>query len=200
MRTYPIRLSKKEGAELERRARSRAGRADDARIARVLLLLAEGVTYREIAGRVDCSEPFISKWKKRFVAERLAGLYVRHEGRPVTVLTPKVEARILNWTRKKPSDGSTHWSTRRLAKKLGVHHMMVARTWKKHGIQPHRMERYMASNDPEFEEKAADVIGLYLNPPQHAVVLCVDEKTAIQGSLNVQVLQSTSRAIRRCGA
>ena len=112
MRTYPIRLSKKEGAELERRARSRAGRADDARIARVLLLLAEGVTYREIAGRVDCSEPFISKWKKRFVAERLAGLYVRHEGRPVTVLTPKVEARILNWTRKKPTDGSTHWSTR----------------------------------------------------------------------------------------
>ena len=180
MRNYPIRLSKKERAELERRAKSRAGRAGDARIARVLLLLAEGVTYRKIAGRVDCSEPFISKWKKRFVAERLAGLYVRHEGRPVTVLTPKVEARILNWTRKKPTDGSTHWSTRRLAKKLGVHHMMVARTWKKHGIQPHRMERYMASNDPEFEEKAADVIGLYLNPPQHAVVLCVDEKTAIQ--------------------
>ena len=146
----------------------------------MLLLLADGVTYREIASRVDCSEPFISKWKKRFLAERLAGLYVRHEGRPVTVLTPKVEARILNWTRKKPTDGSTHWSTRRLAKKLGVHHMMVARTWKKHGVQPHRMERYMASNDPEFEEKAADVIGLYLNPPQHAVVLCVDEKTAIQ--------------------
>ena len=146
----------------------------------MLLLLADGVTYREIASRVDCSEPFISKWKKRFLAERLAGLYVRHEGRPVTVLTPKVEARILNWTRKKPTDGSTHWSTRRLAKKLGVHHMMVTRTWKKHGVQPHRMERYMASNDPEFEEKAADVIGLYLNPPQHAVVLCVDEKTAIQ--------------------
>ena len=146
----------------------------------MLLLLADGVTYREIASRVDCSEPFISKWKKRFLAERLAGLDVRYEGRPVTVLTPKVEARILNWTRKKLTDGSTHWSTRRLAKKLGVHHMMVARTWKKHGVQPHRMERYMASNDPEFEEKAADVIGLYLNPPQHAVVLCVDEKTAIQ--------------------
>ena len=180
MKTDPIRLTKRERAELGRRAKSRAGRADDARIARVLLLLADGVTYREIASRVDCSEPFISKWKKRFLAERLAGLYVRHEGRPVTVLTPKVEARILNWTRKKPTDGSTHWSTRRLAKKLGVHHMMVARTWKKHGVQPHRMERYMASNDPEFEEKAADVIGLYLNPPQHAVVLCVDEKTAIQ--------------------
>jgi transposase len=180
MRCQPIKLTKTERAELERRARTRAGRADEARVARVLLLLADGVTYREIADRVDCSEPFISKWKKRFVAEGLAGLYVRHEGRPVTVLTPKVEARILNWTRKKPTDGSTHWSTRRLAKKLGIHHMMVARTWKKHGIQPHRMERYMASNDPDFEEKAADVIGLYLNPPQHAVVLCVDEKTAIQ--------------------
>ena len=134
----------------------------------------------EVAEKVGCSAPFISKWKRRFVAEGLAGLYNRHRGRPVSVLTPKVEARILNWTRKKPTDGSTHWSTRRLATKLGVHHMMVARVWKKHGLQPHRMERYMASNDPNFEDKAADVIGLYLKPPQNAVVFCVDEKTAIQ--------------------
>jgi transposase len=177
---HPIELTEDERAELERRARSRAGRADDARVARVLLLLADGTTYEQIQARVDCSAPFISKWKKRFLAERLAGLYVRYAGREASALTPRMEARILNWTRRKPTDGSTHWSTRRLAKKLGVHHMMVARTWTKHGIQPHRMERYMASNDPAFEEKAADVIGLYLNPPQHAVVLCVDEKTAIQ--------------------
>lgn len=180
MKPHPICLGPAERAELEARARSRAGRADDARIARVLLLLADGLTYREIADRVDCSQPFIAKWKQRFLADGLAGLYARHEGRVATVLTPKMEARILNWTRKKPTDGSTHWSTRRLARKLGVHHMMVARTWKKHGIQPHRLERYMASNDPAFEEKAADVLGLYLNPPQHALVLCVDEKTAIQ--------------------
>ena len=180
MTRQPIELTEDERAELERRAKSRAGRADDARVARVLLLLADGTTYEQIQARVDCSAPFISKWKKRFLAERLAGLYVRHAGREASVLTPKMEARILNWTRKKPTDGSPHWSTRRLARKLGVHHMMVARTWKKHGMQPHRMERYMASNDPAFEEKAADVIGLYLNPPQHAVVLCVDEKTAIQ--------------------
>lgn len=180
MTRHPIEFTENERAELERRAKSRAARADEARVARVLLLLADGVTYEQIQARVDCSAPFISKWKKRFLAERLAGLYVRHAGREPSVLTPKMEARILNWTRKKPTDGSTHWSTRRLAKKLGVHHMMVARTWRKHGIQPHRMERYMASNDPAFEEKAADVIGLYLNPPQHAVVLCVDEKTAIQ--------------------
>jgi len=180
MITQPVCLGPAERSELESRVRSRAGRADDARIARLLLLLAEGLSYREVAQRVDCSQPFIAKWKQRFLAEGLSGLYARHEGRVATVLTPKMEARILNWTRKQPTDGSTHWSTRRLARKLGVHHMMVARTWKKHGIQPHRLERYMASNDPAFEEKAADVLGLYLNPPQHALVLCVDEKTAIQ--------------------
>ena len=87
MKSQPISLTENERAELERRTKSRAGRADEARIARVLLLLADGMTYREIADRIDCSEPFISKWKKRFVAEGLAGLYVRHEGRPVTVLT-----------------------------------------------------------------------------------------------------------------
>src|SRR6266852_2684324 len=77
-------------------------------------------------------------------------------------------------------DGATHWSTRKLGAHLDVSHMMVARVWRRHGIQPHRMERYMASNDPEFEKKAADVIGLYLNPPAHAAVFSVDEKTAIQ--------------------
>lgn len=144
------------------------------------MLLEQGETYRQIAEKVDCSEPFISKWKKRFLQQGLAGLYTRHAGREAKVLTPKMEARVLNWTRKTPTDGTTHWSTRRLGRKLGVHHMMVQRVWKKHGIQPHRIERYMASNDPDFEKKAADIIGLYLKPPQHAVVLSLDEKTAIQ--------------------
>jgi transposase len=180
MNAQPIALTKRERVELERRVRSRRGRADDSRIARVLLLLADGATYVEIADKAGCSAPFISKWKKRFVEEGMAGLYSHHTGRKVKVLTAKMEARILNWTRKAPTDGSTHWSTRRLAKKLGVHHMTVARVWKKHGIQPHRIERYKASNDPDFEKKAADVIGLYLKPPQHAVVFSVDEKTAIQ--------------------
>ena len=172
--TTDVVLTQSERAELHRRARSRSGRADDARIARVLLLLADGSSYLDVQREVDCSAPFISKWKKRFLAERLAGLYVRHEGRPVQVLTPRMEARILSWTQKSPTDGSTHWSTRRLAKKLGVHHMMVARTWKKYGLQPHRVERYKVSNDPDFESKAADVIGLYMNPPQRAAVFCVD--------------------------
>jgi transposase len=180
METQPLRLTTGERAELERRARSRAGRAHDAVIARVLLLLADGLTYRAIAERTGRSEPFISKWKGRFVEARLAGLYVRHAGRPVQVLTPKLEARILDATRQRPTDGTTHWSTRRLAKRLKVPHMTVARVWQKHGLQPHRMERYMASDDPDFETKAADIIGLYLHPPQHAAVFGVDEKTAIQ--------------------
>jgi len=180
MLTQPLRLTAPERAELTQRTRSRAGRAHDARVARMLLLLSDGRTYREIAELVDCSEPFISKWKRRFETDRLAGLYTRHAGRATTVLTPKMEARILDWTRRTPTDGTTHWSTRRLAKRLGVHHMMVARVWQKNGIQPHRLERYMASDDPDFETKAADVIGLYLHPPHHAAVFSVDEKTAIQ--------------------
>ena len=180
MLTRPLNLTPAERAALTQRARSRTGRAHDARVARLLLLLSEGRTYREIAELVDCSEPFISKWRRRFESDRLAGLYTRHAGRPATALTPKMEARILEWTRRAPTDGTTHWSTRRLAKRLGVHHMMVARVWQKNGIQPHRFERYMASNDPDFETKAADIIGLYLHPPHHAAVFCVDEKTAIQ--------------------
>ena len=180
MRTEPLELTTSERTELETRSRRRSVRADDARLARLVLMLAEGHTYSEIQAALECDRTYISRWKKRFVEERLAGLYARHRGRKARVLTPEMEAKILNWTRKKPTDGSTHWSTRRLGKALGVHHMMVARTWKNHGLQPHRMSRYMASNDPDFEAKAADVIGLYLKPPQHAAVFCLDEKTAIQ--------------------
>src|SRR5271168_4913221 len=79
-----------------------------------------------------------------------------------------------------PPDGSTHWSSRKLARHLGISHMMVARVWQRAGLKPHRIERYMASDDPDFELKAADIIGLYVKPPQHAAVFCVDEKTAIQ--------------------
>lgn len=175
-----ITLTKAERMELTQRAKSRTGRAEDARRARVILLLEEGHTWDEICRRVDCSRGFIASWSRRFVDQRVAGLYSRHLGQMASVLTPRLEARILKVTATKPPDGATHWSTRKLAEHLGISHMMVARVWRKHGLQPHRLERYMASNDPDFESKAADIIGLYLNPPQHAAVFCVDEKTAIQ--------------------
>jgi transposase len=143
-------------------------------------MLNDGESWAQIRSVLGCSDSFISRWSKRFDEERLAGLYSRHCGQPASKLTPKLEARILQATRKVPNDGSTHWSTRRLGARLGVSHMMVARVWAKHGLKPHRLDRYMASNDPDFESKAADIIGLYLNPPAHAAVFCVDEKTAIQ--------------------
>ncbi len=180
MRENDVVLAAAERKELEARARSRNLRADDSRRARLILMLAQGASYREVEDRIGCDTRYVRLWKKRFLAERLAGLFSRHQGRKPTVLVPKMEAKILAATRRKPADGSTHWSTRRLAKHLGVDHMLVARVWARAGIKPHRIERYMRSNDPDFEAKAADVIGLYLNPPQHAAVFCLDEKTAIQ--------------------
>ena len=173
-----IVLSKMEEAELKQRATSQAGRADEARRARLILLLDSGHTWAAIRDKLDCTDSFIDRWSKRFLAERLAGLFSRHAGQLPTTLTPAVEARILEWSvKRKPTDGSTHWSTRKLAAQLGISHMMVARVWRKHALRPHRLEGYMASNDPEFETKAAEIIGLYLHPPQHAAVFCVDEKT-----------------------
>jgi transposase len=176
----PIVLSEAERTELQRRARGRTLRLEDSQRARVILLLADGRSYSEIEERVDCSQRFIKSWRTRFLAERLDGLYARHKGRKPAADVDRLEAKILSATRKAPPDGSTHWSCRKLARHLGIPHMRVARVWARAGLQPHRFERYMASNDPDFEAKAADVIGLYLNPPQHAVVFSLDEKTAIQ--------------------
>jgi len=176
-----ITLSKVEQIELTQRAGSQSGRADEARRARLILLLDAGHTWAVIREKLDCTDSFIDRWSKRFVAERLAGLFSRHSGQPPSTLTPALEGRILEWSvKRKPSDGSTQWSSRKLAEQLGLSHMMVVRVWRKHAIRPHRLEGYMASNDPDFETKAAEVIGLYLHPPQHAAVFCVDEKTAIQ--------------------
>src|SRR3989449_3261583 len=175
-----ITLSNSELMELTRRASSRTDRAEDARRARLILLLAEGHTWDEVSERIDCSRGFVASWSKRFTEQRIAGLYSRHLGQVATVLTPELEAKILEATWRAPTGGATHWSTRKLGAHLDVSHMRVARVGRTHGLQLHRIERYMASNDPDFEKKAADIIGLYLNPPAHAAVFSVDEKTAIQ--------------------
>ena len=161
-------------------ARSRKIKAGDARRARVILRLAMREPYQRIMLLEGCGSEFITRWKKRFEAERLAGLYARHRGRIVSDKVVRQEAKILSATQQAPADGSTHWTTRKLARHLGVSHSRVARVWARAGIQPHRLRRYMASNDPEFEEKVLDIIGLYQKPPLHAAVFCVDEKSAIQ--------------------
>lgn len=175
-----LTLTTDERTELERRTRSRKLRAEDARRAQVLLMLADGESFSTITRRLGCYPDYINRWKQRFEQDGLAGLQARYRGQPARVRTPAMEARILAKTHQPPPDGSTHWSTRKLAKVLGVSHVLVARVWRRAGLQPHRLERYMLSDDPDFEQKAADIIGLYLHPPQHAAVFAADEKTAIQ--------------------
>ncbi len=175
-----LNLTVSEKDELLLRARSRKLRAEDVRIAQLILLLDGGESYKSIEKKLGCFPSYINKWRRRFEDERLEGLYPRYKGPAITVLTPPLEAKILSWTTRKPSDGTTHWSCRRLAKALGINHMLVARVWNRAGLKPHHIRRYMASNDPDFESKAADIIGLYMNPPQHAAIFSVDEKTAIQ--------------------
>jgi transposase len=175
-----LTLTHDERTELERRVRSLKIRAEDARRARVILMLADGASYSMIEATVPCYRDYINRWRRRFLESRVEGLRARYRGQPPTVLTPAMEARILDKTRQPPPDGSTHWSTRKLGRLLTIHHNLVAKAWQRAGLQPHRFERYMQSDDPDFERKAADIIGLYLHPPQHAAVFAVDEKTAIQ--------------------
>jgi transposase len=144
-------------------------------------MLADGETYDAIQESVGCGRGYIGRWRGRFLEQGVAGMYARHRGRKPTAMTPRMQARILARTQREPSDGSTHWSTRKLGKELGVSHMLVQRVWSRAGIKPHRSKSYMTSDDPDFERKAADVIGLYLNPPQHAAVFSLDEKTQVQG-------------------
>ena len=180
-RAEPIRLSKLEHDELREMTLSRTLPAGDVFGARLILMLAERRSYREIQERLETTAPTISRWRKRFLEARVEGLVeTQHPGQKPTVITPQLQAKILEATRRKPKDGSTHWSCRKLARQLGISKDAVYRVWRAAGVRPHRLERYMASNDPDFEKKAADIIGLYLHPPQHAAVFCVDEKSAIQ--------------------
>src|ERR1700740_1752075 len=173
-------LSSNQRSELSSIAQSRSLPAGYVFRAKLILMLAEGASFNTIKRRLQTSAPTIIRWKQRFLETGLDGLDTYHPGQKATVLTPALRARILSATRKKPSDGSTHWSCRKLATALGVSKDAVHRVWKEAGLKPHRLERYLASDDPEFESKAADIIGLYLRPPQHAAVFCVDEKPAIQ--------------------
>src|SRR5258707_8181221 len=173
-------LGEDQQLELSRIAQSRSLPAGYVFRARLILMLAEGASFSTIKQRLGTTAPTVSRWKQRFVASGIDGLDTSHPGQSASVLAPRLRARILSATRKQPKDGSTHWSCRKLAAALGVSKDAVHRVWKEAGLKPHRLERYMGSDDPDFEATAADIIGLYLKPPQHAAVFRVDEKTAIQ--------------------
>ena len=160
-----VSLTKAQRSELRSIAQSRTLPAGYVFRAKLILMLAEGASFNTIKRRLQTSSPTIIRWKQRFLESGLDGLDTYHPGQTATVLTSALRARILSATRKKPSDGSTHWSCRKLAAALGVSKDAVHRVWKEAGLKPHRLERYLASDDPEFEHKAAVSLGLYLNLP-----------------------------------
>jgi transposase len=179
-------------AKLERRARDRGAPARVVERARIVLLSAQGLTGPQIAERVGCTEPTVIKWRRQYAEAGLAGLEdAPRPGGPTTVLTGDAIAEILAATVTPPPDalkaqGVTHWSARRLAdwlrrnKKLTVSHDTITRLWRRFCLQPHRSEGFKFSTDPQLEAKIRDVAGLYLNPPDNAVVVCVDEKSQCQ--------------------
>jgi transposase len=176
----PLRLKVQERESLRAVMRSTRSPAGWARRAQVLLLLAEGLSVRKVEARTGMSLRRIVYWKRRWQQQGLDGLLdAARPGRPKK-LTAEKEAAILAATQSPPARPISHWSSRRLASRVGVSHVTVMRVWHKAGLQPHRLQRYMASPDPDFERKAKDILGLYLNPPEKAAVFCVDEKTAIQ--------------------
>ena len=149
--------------------------------ARIVLAAAGQLTNREIAALEGVSARTVTKWRNRFAAQRLAGLLDEpRPGRPRTVRDEQVEAVIIKTLESRPKDGATHWSTRSMARETGVSQNAVLRIWHAFGLQPHRQETWKLSKDPQFIEKVHDICGLYLNPPERAVVLAVDEKSQIQ--------------------
>ena len=152
-----------------------------ARKCRVILLAGEGWSNSAIARQTGMSRPTILAVRSAFGQGGVAALTQRQKRRRARpVLTAAVEQKILDATLKTRPADATHWSVRRLAAELGLSRMMVQRVWQKHGIQPHRVEKFKLSRDPRFEDKVRDVVGLYLNPPERALVLSVDEKSQIQ--------------------
>src|ERR1700704_4817901 len=175
-----LHLTPTERGELQSYLRKRNLPASVAPRMRIVLLLEEGTSYRDIEEKLGAAPSTISRWKQRYEKDGVLGLATIHPGQPPQKLTPQLRARVLERTRQAPPDGSTHWSLRKMAAVMKVNKNLIARIWKEADLKPHRLERYMASNDPQFEQKAAAIIGLYLNPPQNAAVFCVDEKSAIQ--------------------
>jgi transposase len=176
-----LELTCGEREQLERWARRPKTAQALASRSRMVLECAGGASNLEVARRLGVSAATVGKWRRRFVTSRLDGLTDEpRPGRPRTVDDLRVEEVIVRTLESRPPDGGTHWSTRQMAKKVGLSQSTVSRIWRAFGLQPHRVENFKLSKDPLFVEKVRDVVGLYLDPPERALVLCVDEKSQIQ--------------------
>ncbi|MGB3922192.1 MAG: IS630 family transposase [Minisyncoccia bacterium] len=181
----PVVLSESTRAELEGMVRSRSLPHALVRRARIVLLAADGLYNTVIAAKVGLTGSMVGQWRKRFLAQGLMGLYDEpRPGGPRSISDEQVAALIRRTLNTKPKDG-THWTCRSLAAQTHASKSTIQRVWHAFGIQPHRQKHFHLSTDPFFVEKVRDIVGLYLNPPDNAMVLCVDEKSQIQ-ALNRQ--------------
>ena len=173
-----ITLTDEQRTELQRRVRSQTMDARAVRRARIVLLAAEGVGNHEIARRLEISRNQAIEWRKRFVQGGIAAI---SSDLPRSGRKPRIDAaRIVHATTQTLPEGATHWSTRTLAAKLGVSDTTVLKVWHANGLKPHLIDTFKVSRDTKFVEKLEDIVGLYLTPPEHALVLCCDEKSQVQ--------------------
>lgn len=182
MRIAPvITLSPEQRTTLESQARSRSLPLRVVERARIVLLAAAGRQDKDIAAALSMTPKKVSRWRKRFLVLGVAGLLqdAVRPGRKPTI-PARLRQRVVTLTTRQQPSNATHWSTRTMAAAVGISEASVRRIWRAHGLKPHRVETFKISNDPAFAEKLEDIVGLYLNPPEHALVLCVDEKSQIQ--------------------
>src|SRR3954469_13369486 len=182
MRVAPaVVLDIQQRKTLEQWAKSRSLPMRQVQRARIILLAADGKQDLEIAAEVNVSNQKASRWRKRFLKDGFPGLEkdAPRPGRRPTITPAKIQDVIRKTTREKP-DNATHWSTRTMAQAAGISEKSVRRIWHQHGLKPHLTRTFKVSNDPQFAEKLEAIIGLSLNPPEHAIVLCADEKSQIQ--------------------
>ena len=177
----PVVLSTEQQNMLESRARARSAAARSVERARIVLLAAAGMQDKQIAAKLRIMPETAARWRNRFLDGGLAALDkdAPRPGRPSTITPAKIQEVVGKTTQEKPSN-ATHWSTRSMAKASGLSEKSVRRIWHQHGLKPHLARTFKVSNDPQFAEKLEAIIGLYLNPPEHAIVLCADEKSQIQ--------------------
>ena len=176
----PLVLKEEERDRLQSLAHRARSQPLLARRARVVLACADGLDNRAAAKKLRCSKGMVGKWRSRFLKARLEGLYDEpRPGAPRKVGDEQIEQVVIQTLESTPR-GQTHWSTRELAKATGLSRMTISRIWRAFGLQPHRTETFKLSPDPLLIEKVRDIVGLYMNPPDHALVFCVDEKSRIQ--------------------
>ena len=178
----PVKLSADDDRNLRILSKRKRIEARVQMRARIVLMAAHGMSDKDIAQQLDSDRRVAARWRARFLAAGVQGLLTdaTRPGRPRTARRDANVKKVVRTTLEHTPQGATHWSTRTLAAHLGTNASAVARIWRAHGLKPHRVKSFKLSNDPDFVKKLEDIVGLYLDPPEHALVLCCDEKTQIQ--------------------